>query len=298
MVTIHLQPDMHISGDTVLCVENTIHLIGNPTGGNWFSNNPAVATIDNNGYVKGIDGGIVTISYIYKHVTNCVYTLTHEIEVYPLPAGGDILTAQIDTICQGDTLFLQATAQAGYTPVWYSNASLTKKIGSGVKVPLLGVSAGTHTYYVVAQNTATGCIALNAMSQSVNGTVLPAPSLAVTTPHTMHGQGTFSLYSLVINPNPGLYDYSFAAGDPLTPTDTIQTLATGLHSFVAIATDKTTTCTSMQPIQIVVTSLTGTEFVSVIHPAAVCVEETTTAFITITNNDIVPQNKVVIATAV
>ena len=182
IVTVHPEPPMHITGDTVLCADNTIRLIGNPTGGNWYSNNPSVATIDYNGYVKGIGAGMATFTYIYKHVTNCVYTLTHDVEVFALPEAGDIISANIDPICQGGDLYLEAVSEAGYTVVWYSDANLTNKVGTGTNVKVAGLPAGTYTYYAAAQNLLTGCIAPIANATAVVGVVYAAPTVSVITP--------------------------------------------------------------------------------------------------------------------
>ena len=54
-------PVASFAGDSIICVNETISL--NPSPALWFSSEPSIATVDNNGNVTGISPGIAFFSY-------------------------------------------------------------------------------------------------------------------------------------------------------------------------------------------------------------------------------------------
>lgn len=85
---IHSSPDAGIiSGDTEVCVGQSINLSSTVSGGTWSSDNVALATVDSNtGEVTGIAEGIVNIKYSVSSENSCSDgVVSYEINVKPIP---------------------------------------------------------------------------------------------------------------------------------------------------------------------------------------------------------------------
>jgi len=70
-----------ITGPTTVCETDSITLTDTVAGGVWSSSNTTIATVTSTGIVKGISGGVVTISYTVPSYTGCsvggaVYNVT------------------------------------------------------------------------------------------------------------------------------------------------------------------------------------------------------------------------------
>lgn len=61
-ITVGAAPVVGITGDTILCIGNKSQL-SPATGGTWASNNPLVASVDNDGVVTSIAPGFVTFTF-------------------------------------------------------------------------------------------------------------------------------------------------------------------------------------------------------------------------------------------
>ena len=70
----------NVSGNTTICVGNTVFLKGTPEGGRWESVNHTFATVDSRGNVKGLSAGDSEIKYIME-TTGCTDTASMIIHV-------------------------------------------------------------------------------------------------------------------------------------------------------------------------------------------------------------------------
>lgn len=101
-----------ITGPTVVCQGNAIGLTQSVAGGAWSSSNTAVAIVTTTpstffpGYVHGLSGGVVTISYTKASCPPATYVVT----VNP---GPDPITGPT-TICTGMTTILSTTSTGGF----------------------------------------------------------------------------------------------------------------------------------------------------------------------------------------
>ncbi len=149
-VTVIGQPSVSITGDTLLCIGETTTL--SPTsGGVWVSNDPSVATVENDGTVTAVNQG--TTTFVFTSNSGCPSNPSRPITVNgfpPINITGD------DNICVGDTGYLSPTT----TGVWTSSDPAIAQVLIDGKV--LGVSAGTATFTFV--DTLTGCTSDGATS--------------------------------------------------------------------------------------------------------------------------------------
>lgn len=142
-VTVGVTPTA-ITGNHIVCYNQTSTLSSTPGGHTWSSANTAVATVNaTTGVVFGVNPGTATISY--THSNGCAATTV--VTVSTGPNTGDPL------VCIGETVTL-SNAEPGGT--WSSsNSNATVNTSTGV---VSGITVGTAniTYSVTAH----GCIAV------------------------------------------------------------------------------------------------------------------------------------------
>ena len=140
-----------ISGDSIVCIGETI-LLSSEVEGFWTSSNSSVATISN-GIVTGVAIGTVTITF--TDGDGC--TSTKGITVNARPAAPVIINAANNHICEGEqitTTFLTGLVStvAGTTLEFYTDAACTTNFTS------VTATVPSHTFYVLARNSVTGCV--------------------------------------------------------------------------------------------------------------------------------------------
>jgi hypothetical protein len=151
--------------------------------GAWTSDNAAVATVDNTGFVKGISVGTANITYtITNTITHCSNSTYFTVNVSALPT---ISLGNIPAICEGST-----TTSLPYTSVSSSNlkydiiwntTSLTNV--SGVDLPASPIQlsipanapSGAYTGTFSIRNTTSNCT----KSYPINLTINQLPSITL-----------------------------------------------------------------------------------------------------------------------
>ncbi|MCD6013314.1 MAG: hypothetical protein K0Q79_3176 [Flavipsychrobacter sp.] len=149
-VTVNAYPDAgDITGDTTLCVGETVLLADTVAGGVWHMGG-SNATISAAGEVRGISAGNDTVYYIVTNVT-CPDTAFKPVVVFPLPDSG-VITGK-DAICVDAVITLVETVPDGK---WSSSAPGIAVIDSVTGlVRAVGIGTAIITYTVLAD--ANGC---------------------------------------------------------------------------------------------------------------------------------------------
>lgn len=152
-------PPTAITGNTPVCAGNFITLASTPTGGNWTSNNTAIATINNTtGILLGVSAGTVVISYQLS--SGCLATTLVTVNTNADPIAGT------DTVCAGASVTLTNPISGGS---WTSGSPAIATVSSGI---VSGVAAGTAgiTYTLANGCRATKTITVNALPLVYNVT--------------------------------------------------------------------------------------------------------------------------------
>jgi len=125
-----------LSGDTVICVGDTVGFHDPLPGGTWSSSNPAVGTISTIGTLTGISAGTTRITYTVGSAFATIVATVNDV-----PSG--VMTGP-SSVCIGSSITL-TPATAGGT--WYSAPGTFATVSSGV---VTGVAVGTEviSYYV------------------------------------------------------------------------------------------------------------------------------------------------------
>lgn len=111
-----------ITGEQMVCTQNTISLTPHPTGTGpftytWNSSNTAVATVNNSGVVTGVANGTANITYTVSDGNGCSITSDpFPVDVVQAPSGTLTITENSGIapndgiICAGDNVMFSATA--------------------------------------------------------------------------------------------------------------------------------------------------------------------------------------------
>jgi uncharacterized protein YjdB len=119
-VTVSPQPVVSaISGANTVCQGASTLFSNAASGGVWSSSNNAVATVDANGSVSGLNTGTATISYT---VTNngCSATQVKNISVQTAPVT-NISVSGPTTFCTGGSVVLTAASGSAYS--WLNSSN-------------------------------------------------------------------------------------------------------------------------------------------------------------------------------
>lgn len=229
-------PIANITGNSTVCIGNTITLSDATTGGTWSSTaGTGSATVDPTGHVTGVSAGTVTISYT---VGGCIASKIITVLVGPAPITGTT------TLCAGSTTTLSDATSGG---VWSSSPGYAT-INSSTGL-VTAVSAGTSTItYTAGSCSTTTTFTVNALPA-----ITPGPDMPVCTSGT-----------LTCTPSTG-YTYSWSPSTGLScttcasPTVTPTSVATYTVTYTVTATNPSTGCSN-----------TGTTTVT-FHPSALTV---------------------------
>ncbi|WP_188952752.1 Ig-like domain-containing protein, partial [Filimonas zeae] len=198
-IAVNALPEMENSvGLREVCAGSAVTLTNGSTGGTgvWSSSPVSVATIDNNGVVRGVSAGSAVITYTVTTAKGCVSVDTAHVLVNALPEMEK--SVGLREVCAGSAVTL-TNGSTGGTGVWSSSAvSVATVDNSGV---VRGVSAGSAviTYTVT---TAKGCVsvdtahvlvnALPEMEKSVGAREVCAGSTVTLTNGSTGGTGVWS----------------------------------------------------------------------------------------------------------
>jgi len=188
-VTVTVNPLPTISaiiGNANICVGVGYTFTNTSTDpGVWSTDNAAVATVDNTGFVKGINVGTANIIYtITNGTTNCSNSTSMQVNVSALPA---ISLGSIPAICLGSTAasLPYTSVSSGslkYDIIWnttyLTNVSGADLPASPIQLSILpSAPTGTYTGTFTIRNSTSGCTNSYALSITIN----PLPTISITT---------------------------------------------------------------------------------------------------------------------
>lgn len=214
MVTVQAKPVL--SGPNSVCIGSTIQL--NPsTGGTWTSNQPLIATVDNNGNVTGLSAGNVTFTYT-DSTTGC-FEISSIVSVQEAPQ----ITVQpstSQTVCSGNSASLSVIATgAGLSYQWFKGSTPLTNGGT-----LFGTNSATLTINPVSSSDASSnyyCVISGNCAPSVtsdSATLIVNEAVSVITqPAISQTYCTGSNVSISVNASgTGLTYQWFKGSNPLT----------------------------------------------------------------------------------
>ncbi len=145
--------ELRISGASSVTVGSTIKLTANKKV-TWKSSNPSVATVDENGNVKGLKTGTVTITATTEDGETTTKTITVKAKPANVAATSVKINGSKKEIYVGETLQLTATVSPSNTTnkkvTWKSSNTSIATVDSNGKVK--GLKAGKVTITVTTSN--------------------------------------------------------------------------------------------------------------------------------------------------
>ncbi len=165
-----------ISGNSRVCMGDSILLTNTTTGGLWSSGTPSVATISGAGWVKSVSTGSSTITYRVANANNCSNAISTNIAVNPLPPAPAAITGATSVCVNAETTLASVTTGG----MWSSNDANTCSINAssgmaGGKMP----GATTIKYTITDGN---GCSNFVTRNMIVNSN----PSASITPAGTIY----------------------------------------------------------------------------------------------------------------
>ena len=242
-------PVTNVSGASDICVGEITNLA--PTvGGVWTSSNPAVATIENNGTVVGLQAG--TATFIFTDISSgCESAPSDPVTVLPAPAASIVGS---DQACIGETLTLSPSTGGSWTS---TNPTVATVSNSGV---VTAISQGSARFRFTSATS--GCT--SELTDPI--TVNEAPTVIIAgSPFVCIG-GTTS-----VTPSTG---GTWTSNDTNIATITNSGIVTGVTSGTTSITytDASTGCTSA-PLE--VTVIVPVE-VQIVGDTDICIGSATT----------------------
>jgi len=223
---------------SVVCQGANTTLTEGTTGGAWSSSNTGVATVDVNGIVYGVGGGVATISYVMP--TGCFVTLPITVNPAPAAISGAV------SVCTGTTTILTDGTTGG---TWSSLDNTIASIdpASGI---VTGEGAGTTTISYIL--TATGCSSTTTMTDNdppvaIGGLTVVCVGSTITLTETTTG-GAWSSSNNSLATVDGLGNVTgVTAGDPtisyIMPTGCYNTLPIVVNPLPFAIVGATSICT-------------------------------------------------------
>ena len=239
VVTVNAAP-LSITGTAAVCVGNTTTLAC-PGGGTWASSDMAVGTISTTGVVRGISGGITTITYSLS--TGCFRTRDVTVNSAPSAITG---TANI---CVGTTTTLNSTPSGG---TWSSSGLTVGTVGSTTGI-VSGISGGgvTISYTIAGGCRATRVVTVNNNPPAIGGTATLATGGTTTLTNALSGGSwssgatgiaTVGSTGIVFGVGAGtaIISYTSAAGCSVTRIVTVTGAVGGITGVTSLCTGATT----------------------------------------------------------
>jgi hypothetical protein len=228
-LTVINKPLADIVGPRAICIQAQTTLTSYNVPGTWRSSNPSVATVDNDGLVTGVSGGLA--NFTFESNAGCTSAPTANITVYSKPT---ILLLGKSAICIGDTTRFMPTSGGK----WKSdNVSIATITHSGL---VRGVSPGQARF--IYKENASGCSADSSIYIKVNG----PPAVNLLGPNVICKGAT----SQVSPTTGGIWQSSDPTKLSVSNNGLIIGLGTG--TFNLAYTSQTTGCSSTSTIDITV----------------------------------------------
>lgn len=246
LVTINQMPVTPVSFTQSICEGSTATLtLANVQAGvtyNWYDS-PAETNLVFTGTTY-TTGALITSTSYYVQAVNATCPnsgiATIGVTVVPTPAAPVVANNPLSICASSQDVVLNINnPQAGYTYNWYSSATSTTILTSGVSYDAPAPNA-TNTYYVEAVNS-TGCIS---PQTPVTITVNPEPSLTVYNAFICPGDASATLKAETDDANATISWYADSNGNTLVGTGSSITVPVNLNAtYYARSVDNTTGCT-------------------------------------------------------
>ncbi|MDF1694810.1 MAG: Ig-like domain-containing protein [Saprospiraceae bacterium] len=144
-ITVDPEGTIEITGESLLCEDESTTLSVNGNGGFWASSNTSIATINSSGVVTGVAAGFVMISY-EGNSSSCTSDPSFLVEIISKPT---VSLSGTTTICVGENTQLTTSGSNGF---WTSSDPEIAIVSSTGTV--VGVSAGSVSFNYTNSN---GC---------------------------------------------------------------------------------------------------------------------------------------------
>jgi len=246
-VVVKLIPKASVIGPTSICINGTTKVFP-LLAGTWTSSNPAVATVNNLGIVKGISPGSAT--FTFTSLNGCPSEPTVPVTV---SSGSNAEIVGSSSICINETTTLSPSTGGTWTS---SNKGVATVTNSGV---VKGISAGTATFTFTKTG---GCASLPSQAVKVNANT----AVRITGANVICVNGTTTLSPT----SGGTWSSSNSSVATVSNAGIVTGIAAGKATFVFTKTDG---CTSLPTSSITINTcpqaiITG--------PDNICVNGTTT----------------------
>ncbi|MBK8110729.1 MAG: Ig-like domain-containing protein [Saprospiraceae bacterium] len=137
-INVIARPDIHVDGDTILCIGETSSLTPS-FGGSWTSLDPSIAAIDNAGIITGHLAG-TTSFYFIDAISGCISDTSILFSINDLPT---VSITGVDSICIADHTSLNPTSGGQ----WVSSDPAVATVDASGTVT--GISAGNVAFIFI-----------------------------------------------------------------------------------------------------------------------------------------------------
>jgi uncharacterized protein YjdB len=248
VITVKPPTSVSVAGSDIICAGNQTTLSPS-SGGMWVSNNPAIASVNNQGIVTGISNGTATFTF-FDFAGGCPSLPTAPVTVNAKPI---VSVSGPTDICIGGVSNLLPATGGTWTS---SNPAIASVTNSGI---VTGLAPGTANF--IFTNTTTGCVSL----PSPAFTVYSKPTISITNNTVCVGNAA------QLTPSTGgTWTSSNTSVATVSGTGLVNAIAAGNASFTF--TEHGSGCTSDPGGNVTVLSK---PIINIVGPATICPGQTT-----------------------
>lgn len=236
-----------ITGNSNVCVSQTISLSNATAGGTWTSSDLTKATVNVSGVVTGVATGSAIITYtVTNPTTGCTNSTSKSITVNPIPSPGTITGNS--SVCVNQTISLSNAVSGG---TWASTDITKATINSSGVVTGIAQGQTTITYTVTnagCSSAAAVVITVNPLpNASISGTTTVCQGAATQT-ITFTGSNGTNPYTFTYNINGGSNTTITTASGDNTVTIPVSTSLQGTLNFnlLSVMDASSTQCSNTQ----------------------------------------------------
>ncbi len=185
-----------ITGNDNVCVYSTDSLQDETPGGNWFSSNPALATVDVNGVLSALSPGLDTVAYVVYG--SCAAVKRKSVVIDALPTHPGISINPGSSVCS-NSMYMNIGAGVpqtdGFLYTWTATNADIYAIGSNMQNMLVNFTAsGTAVIRLTTELVITGCSVTDSFVTNVGSSASPNASVLYTSPDFTCTDGSADSY--------------------------------------------------------------------------------------------------------
>lgn len=184
-----------ITGDSDVCMDDTLQLANATAGGAWSVSNTGIATIDATGLITPVAPGTITVTYTMPAVCESITTKVVTVHALPNPVLVDTVLCLDAETGEYSLNVLDSGLDASYSFVWTKDGVLMDEDTAAITIDEPG------DYIVTATNIDSGCV------ESATATVTTS-SLAVA--HAVVGNDFDFRQTINVVVTSGTGDYEFS----------------------------------------------------------------------------------------